>query len=124
MTIGQLQEENQKIMITEKRRGNVRFAASGTQKGAAHFTQSVRGQEEIVEIAEDYIRKMCARRGLWKIISEGNKKMGSLKTFPETQFGKQIEQQSLEVILLKDQQNITGILLHHCIPVKENKMST
>ena len=37
MRIGQLQEEDQKIIITEKRRGNVRFAASGILRSLAHW---------------------------------------------------------------------------------------
>ena len=125
MRIDQILEEDHKIMqVTEERRENVRYAVFGILRSLAHFTHSVRDLAEVVEIAEDYIAKMCARRELWKIISERNKKMGSLKTFPEKQIGKQIEQQSLGDILLKDQQNIKDILLHHCIPVEENKMST
>ena len=124
MRIDQLLGEDHRIIkVTEERKENVKYAVFGILRGLAHFIHLVKDLVEVVEIQEDYIANLCAKRELWKIISERNKKMGSLKTFPEKQIGKQIEQQNLGDILLKDQQNLKDILLHHYIPVEENKMS-
>ena len=124
MRIDQLLGEDHRIIkVTEERKENVKYAVSGIRKDLAPFIHLVKDLAEVVEIVEDYIVNLFARKELWKIISGRNKKRGSLKTFPEKQIGKQIEQQNLGDILLKDQQNLKDILLHHYIPVEENKMS-